>query len=170
MNIAVPNLLMKSDAKFSECRKYRYTLWRIWEEEDPYCAFIGLNPSTADIQYNDPTIQRCVNNAMDWGFGGLLMLNLFAYRSTDPQDLYKQEDPIGEENDKCITDLVKNSGMTIAAWGNHGKYLDRDKSVLKMLSTIKEIHCLDTNKDESPKHPLYIPKSKKPFLYRAKNE
>jgi hypothetical protein len=70
---------MKTDAKFSACRKYRYALWRNWDGSKPYAMIIGLNPSTADENENDPTITRCINFAKSWGYGGVCVTNLFAY-------------------------------------------------------------------------------------------
>ena len=76
-------------ATFSECRKYRYTLWRRWDGlfASGYAMFIGLNPSTADETNDDPTIRRCIGYARDWGYGGLCMTNLFAFRATLPKNM-----------------------------------------------------------------------------------
>jgi len=80
---------MKSHATFSPCRKYRYSLFRIWDEDKSLVLFIGLNPSTADEKEDDPTIRRCINFAKQWGwgYGGLIMGNLFSFRATQPSDL-----------------------------------------------------------------------------------
>ena len=78
---------MRTDAVFSDCRKYRYALWRVWDESKPVAVFIGLNPSTADEVNDDPTVKRCVNFAQEWGYGGLCMANLFAFMATDPEVL-----------------------------------------------------------------------------------
>ena len=90
---------MKTDAKFSACRKYRYALWRTWDESKPNVMIIGLNPSTADENENDPTITRCINFAKSWGYGGVCVTNLFAYCATVPSDMKASNDPIGSEND-----------------------------------------------------------------------
>lgn len=79
---------MKSDAELSKCRTYRYALWRTWDESKPFAMFVGLNPSTADELEDDPTIRRCINFSKLWGYGGLCMVNLFAYRATDPTALF----------------------------------------------------------------------------------
>ncbi len=79
---------MKSDAELSKCRAYRYALWRTWDESKPFAMFVGLNPSTADELEDDPTIRRCINFSKLWGYGGLCMVNLFAYRATDPTALF----------------------------------------------------------------------------------
>jgi len=86
---------LKTDAKFSACRKYRYALWRNWDESKPYAMIIGLNPSTADENKNDPTITRCINFATSWGYGGVCVTNLFAYCATVPSDMKASNDPIG---------------------------------------------------------------------------
>jgi hypothetical protein len=90
---------LKTDAKFSACRKYRYALWRTWDESKPNVMIIGLNPSTADENENDPTITRCINFAKSWGYGGVCVTNLFAYCATVPSDMKESNDPIGSEND-----------------------------------------------------------------------
>ena len=86
----------ESGAIFSECKKYRYLLWRKWGKSphSKYVMFVGLNPSTADESIDDPTIRRCICFAKDWGYDGLFMANLFAYRATYPVDMFKFAEPI----------------------------------------------------------------------------
>ena len=115
---------MQKDAFLSEDRMYRYGLSRVWDKSRPYVLFIGLNPSTADENKDDPTIRRCVDYVCKWGYGGLKMANLFAYRATLPSDLRKAKEPIGVDNDKYIKELSKSAAITIVAWGNDGSYLD----------------------------------------------
>ncbi|TMF61888.1 MAG: DUF1643 domain-containing protein, partial [Chloroflexi bacterium] len=67
-------------ATFSADRRYRYRLWRRWDGARPVVAFVMLNPSTADARRDDPTIRRCIGFAKSWGFGGVEVVNLFAYR------------------------------------------------------------------------------------------
>lgn len=155
---------MKTDAKLSECRKYRYALWRTWDESKPYAMFVGLNPSTADEREDDPTIRRCIGFATEWGYGGLCMANLFAYRATDPNKMFAAQDPIGPENDVWLEMLAKNAGIIVAAWGNHGAYLSRSKIVSALIPSLQ---CLKINKSGEPAHPLYQPKTAKPvsFVY-----
>ena len=78
------------NATFSSCRAYRYSLSRIWDKKKKLVLLIGLNPSTADEKVDDPTIRRCVNYAKNWGYGGFLMVNLFAYRTTLPSSHIKR--------------------------------------------------------------------------------
>jgi len=86
---------MISDAKLSVCRKYRYALWRIWDKSKPIVLFISLNPSTADEKEDDPTIRRCIGFAKSWGYGGLCMANLFAYRTKSPSEMMSAKDRLG---------------------------------------------------------------------------
>ena len=97
---------MKKHAVISHDDKYRYQLSRIWDEEKPMVLFIMLNPSTADADVDDPTIRRVVNFAKSWGYGGVFVGNLYAFRSTDPKVLRYIDDPIGEENIQHIQSLI----------------------------------------------------------------
>ena len=150
-------------ALFSNNRRHRYSLWRIWNPSLPRLAVIGLNPSTADESIDDPTIRRCMGFSMLWGYGGLWMLNLFAYRSTDPSRLKIVDDPVGPENDDVILDVSTSSDLVIAAWGNHGDLNDRQNQVQNLLSGI-DVHCLRRNKNGSPEHPLYLPRDLQPKI------
>ena len=154
--------LIYSNAKFSKDRVYRYALWRTWDDSLEKLLFIGLNPSTADEIKDDPTMRRCIRFSKDFGFGGFIMANIFAFRSTDPKKLKKIKNPIGNKNDFWIKKLNKEAGMTIAAWGTHGDYLDRGKEVSKML---KNLYCLRKTKNGFPSHPLYLPANLKPIKY-----
>lgn len=153
---------MQKSALFSKDRIYRYSLCRIWDESKPYVLFIGLNPSTADENKDDPTIRRCINYAKYWGYGGLKVANLFAYRATLPTDLKQAKNPIGADNDKHIKQLSANAEITIVAWSNDGSYLDRDKGILGL---IKNPMCININKSGQPSHPLYQKKSLIPQPY-----
>ncbi|MCL5098512.1 MAG: DUF1643 domain-containing protein [Candidatus Omnitrophica bacterium] len=139
-------------AVFSPCRQWRYELWRRWGS-DPYCMFIGLNPSTADEVNDDPTVRRCIRFARQWGYGALCMTNIFAWRATDPADMKAVPDPVGPGNDAALKRGAAGAGIVIAAWGNHGSHLGRDKEVLAMLSNL---HCLKHTKTGAPGHPLYL--------------
>jgi len=151
---------MKTDAQLSACRKYRYALWRIWDETRPYAMFVGLNPSTADEIENDPTIIRCINFAKSWGYGGLCMANLFAYRATEPDDMMAQPEPVGTGNDDWLIKLANDAGVIIAAWGNGGGHLNRSKQVVELLPNL---HCLKMNKSGEPAHPLYLKSDLQPM-------
>jgi len=151
---------------FSEDRKYRYTLWRDFEswinKNKNYVVFIGLNPSTADETKDDPTIRRCMGFTKQWGFGSLCMLNLFAYRTVNPEEMKRQIDPIGPDNDKYLLQICSEASLIIAAWGTQGNFVDRDK---KIMALIPDMKCLSNTKNGFPQHPLYVRKNAMPFDY-----
>lgn len=148
----IGSIVLKTGAVFSDCRCYRYSLWRIWDFSGPLVMFIGLNPSTADERHDDPTLVRCLRFAKEWGFSGLYMANLFAYRATNPRALTKVIDPIGVENDKWLIDLSQRSETVVGAWGNRGRYLNRSSLVSALIPDMK---CIKRNKSGEPAHPLY---------------
>jgi len=157
-----------SVCKFSPDRKYRYTLWRDIRWHDPVdepkiLVFIGLNPSTADESQDDPTIRRCKGFARDWGFDKLLMLNIFAFRSTDPKQLYREQDPVGRHNDEEIARSIKLATQVIAAWGVHGVLHHRGEAVRRQHSS--RLWHLGLTKAGHPKHPLYLRADTKPMLW-----
>lgn len=149
-----------SGAHFSACGGYRYSLWRRWVDNCPLdrmVAFIGLNPSTADEIENDPTIRRCIGFAKSWGFDGLVMLNLFAFRATDPDVMKAVTNPVGDRNDHAITYTLTRSGGIVCAWGTHGKHRARDFEVKWLLrGAACPVWHLGKNGDGTPKHPLYL--------------
>jgi hypothetical protein len=119
----------------------------------PSVVFVGLNPSTADELQDDPTVRRCVGFTRKWNFGGLILVNLFAYRSTDPVGLLEADDPVGPGNDKYILASARAAKCVVLAWGTKGCLLDRDQHVLSLLPGA---HCLGVTKDGHPRHPLYL--------------
>jgi len=145
---------MKKEATISDCGRYRYTLSRIWNEKLRLILFIGLNPSTADAEEDDPTIRRMTRFALDWRFGGMLVGNLFAYRATDPKDLTECEEPVGRFNNYWLEIMSQKVSIKVACWGAHGTLLKRDKQVLSMLDSF---FIFGLNQDGTPKHPLYLP-------------
>src|SRR5579863_4206198 len=155
-------LLVASGAEFSGQRTWRYDLWRIWNWGDPIATFICLNPSTADEDANDPTVERLERRARMWGYGGVRVLNIFSYRSTDPEALLTLPDPlyaVGPLNDQRILARAKEAAiMVICAWGGHKSAKVRGPQVENMLRAAGvKLHALKLNADGSPQHPLYLP-------------
>ncbi|MBN2542080.1 DUF1643 domain-containing protein [bacterium] len=146
--------MLKSGAEFSSCKTYRYALWRTWNIHLPRVMFIGLNPSTADEVVNDPTVRRCMSFAMSWGFGGINLGNVFAYRTSNPHKLAFVEDPIGPENDRWLLELSQQASIVVAAWGNYGDFQHRSEHVTKLFP---ELYCISRTKQDHPAHPLYLP-------------
>lgn len=147
--------MMEKGAQFSGCRTYRYALWRTWSQGDGHVMFIGMNPSTADETQDDPTIRRCIGFAKAWGFKGIYMLNLFAYRATRPRDLNDVDDPIGPQNNEFLKMYFEPAGLTVACWGTHGVYWNRNRDVIELLG-LENLSCLGLTKNGQPKHPLYL--------------
>lgn len=150
------------DAIISQCKKYRYTLMRRWDKTKPLVGFIGLNPSTADANQDDPTIRRCRNFSKSWGYGGMIMVNLFAFRATDPKVMKAHDEPVGDSNDFFLNYVDEQCPLVVACWGNHGSHLDRDLAVYNMMSGLD---CLKVSKSGQPAHPLYLKADLKPKMY-----
>ncbi len=147
---------MKRGAKFSADRRYRYALWRIWNESQKIVLFIGLNPSMADETKDDPTIRRCCQFVKDWGYGGMVMVNLFAFCATDFRDLKAAIDPVGAETDRWIQSPCQEAAVVVAVWGNHGAYHNRAQIIRQR---IPELWCISMNVTGEPAHPLYLKKT-----------
>jgi hypothetical protein len=155
-------------ADISEDGVYRYLLWRIWDSSRPLLLFIMLNPSTADARSNDATIERCSRRAREMGFGGLLVVNIFAFRSTYPSELYRASDPIGPRNEAAILSAAARAGFIICGWGEDGALAGRGAAVLQLLRQHGyQPHALKINKDGSPRHPLYVSYATKPVPISA---
>ena len=149
---------------------YRYVLYRCWGENDSSLAvFIGLNPSTAEPRFDDPTVRKCWTWAQSWGFTSFAMLNLFAWRATDQRDLWNGRtvaDVTGVENDRHVEACAKKAKLVVATWGD-GNTKRRDVSerawtVRAMLEGITKVHRLphapnQLTKRGNPRHPLYLP-------------
>lgn len=157
---------------FSVCRRYRYTLPRWVGAGDRLCLFVMLNPSTADEVDDDPTIRRCKGYARRWGYGRLMVVNMFAWRSTEPAGLLSVADPVGPENDRHVLEQARRAELVIAAWGTGGKarplVRQRAPDVLRLLAGV-DVHVLKTTDPPfaQPGHPLYLPKALAPTLLSA---
>ncbi len=151
-----------SEAIYSDCEQYRYSLTRIWDATGSRALFVMLNPSTATEVQNDPTVERCERRARALGFGGFRVTNIFAWRDTDPQKMRAALDPVGPMNDETIRlsalDWVRgNDDQIICAWGAHGDHLKRGFIVKELLRKCgKPLYSLGLTKSGHPKHPLYI--------------
>ena len=166
-------LITKGDdtagAIFSECERYRYRLWRVWDASKPRLCFVMLNPSTATHEVLDPTVSRCKTRAETLGYGGLEVVNIFALRSTDPKGLYGIDDPVGPHNFAAIVDAIKKCSIAICAWGTHGKFLSMGQTIKFRMQGFypEKTHYLKLNTDGSPAHPLYLSYELKPVLWEG---
>ena len=151
-------------ADLSEDGVYRYRLWRHLHMagNDKTLLFVMLNPSTADARLDDPTIRKCVGFAKNWRFGSVMVVNLFAWRATDPDQLKVKdadgEDVIGPENDKFTKLAVDDADKIIVAWGTKGTLLKRNLWFANTFAH-RELWALKVSKEGHPNHPLYMPYS-----------
>ena len=188
-------------ANISSCKRYRYGLWRewrlgadggeaqwdMWTDEfgkpvvdgegkqlgDPLsCVFIMLNPSTADGTEDDPTIRRCVGFAKSLGYDRLEVVNLFAFRATDPRALLAlnhEDDPVGIGNEKAVERALDHADLIICAWGAHGGHLGQDQTMLGWIDRHNyrdaPVAALGLTKEGHPRHPLYLPGHSTPIPF-----
>ena len=155
-----------SEAVYSDCEQYRYTLTRIWEPEGRRVLFVMLNPSTATEVQNDPTVERCERRARTLEFGSFRVCNIFAFRATDPKVMRAADDPVGPENDAAIAEGSGWADQVICAWGTHGAFLDRGRAVEALLrQQPQSLFHLGLSKAGHPKHPLYLPYAQVPEIW-----
>lgn len=163
---------MKEDAAsvavYSDCECFRYSLTRVWDVGGERALFIMLNPSTATEVQNDPTVERCERRSRALGFGAFRVLNIFAYRATDPRDMKRAEDPVGPENDAAILAGLDWGTRVICAWGTHGEHRGRGPAVEALLrASGRELLHLGLSKAGHPKHPLYIGYAVQPQVWEG---
>jgi hypothetical protein len=156
-----------SGAQFSACRRWRTLLWRRWDAAKPVANFLMLNPSTADERVLDPTCARARDFAERWGYGALLVTNVFAWRATDPDDMKAADDPVGDGNDRAILRAAHEAKLVVCAWGNHGVHRERSNAVRRLLRGAGvALHVLRLNANGEPAHPLYLPARLRPTPWK----
>lgn len=145
-------------AVLSTCGAFRYRLWRWWDREAEPLVFVMLNPSTADASIDDPTIRRCKGFAERMGFGGIEVVNLYAFRSKSPAELKQRRYPDGPENWATLRAVFKHTrGQVVAAWGTHAQP-NRALDVRWLaLECARPLYTLRRTKEGCPAHPLYLP-------------
>lgn len=142
-------------AQFSDCGKYRYALWRIWDESLSKALCIGLNPSTANSSKNDNTIDILTKVLKRLGYGGFYMMNLFAFITPNPKELKQCPDLYGDNN-KWLTEISSTTDEVIFCWGSFGiislfdEFIQRKEFMIEMFPAAQ---CFGTNKDSTPFHP-----------------
>ena len=154
---------LTTGAVISDCLTFRYRLWRLWDDDKPRVTFAMLNPSKAAAVLDDPTIRKCVGFAQRLGYGGIEVVNLFAYRATDPADLRRAGFPVGPENDAHILAACTSATDVICAWGanaEHPAAAPRARAFRHLLS-LRPVRMLTlaTTRAGTPSHPLMLPYS-----------
>jgi len=159
-------------AKFSECERYRYTLTRSFAPGivmPRHVNFIMLNPSTADHNQNDPTVERCERRARAWRFDGLTVTNLFAWRATDPSELLKVADPVGPDNDwNLVHEAKMGADLVVCGWGGNSRFTrNRAIHVVSLLlnAAVPLTYLRLSQRTGQPCHPLYLPYSELPKVW-----
>jgi len=132
---------------------YRYWLERGFSSGQACVSFVLLNPSRADGTSDDTTVSRCMRLARAWGYQRLVIVNLFAFRTTYPSELFQAKAPVGSENDSFLLHAARESEKIVLGWGMHWSWLQRDQEVLRLLASY-QLHCLGvTEKTRQPRHP-----------------
>lgn len=150
-------------ALISDCGRYRYTLERAWASIPRYVLWVMLNPSTADGTTCDPTIRRCVNFARSWNYTGILVANIYAWRATDPRELWRASarghNIVGPENMRHVAGLLHRAGLVVCAWGKEGPSTAARGDVLTAIRRSGlQPHALRMNGTGEPAHPLRLHK------------
>jgi len=148
---------MRREAVISPCGCYRYRLTRQWADGAVVC-FVMLNPSTADGDVDDPTIRRCIAFAKSWGFAGIEVVNLYAWRATDPKELDEIDHAISPDNDRWIEETARSCALVVAAWGacRGEHWIEADRVSGDLQSFGVPVKCLGLTKGGQPRHPLYV--------------
>ena len=160
-------------AAFSDCGTYRYMLEHRWSKDGDgaMVGFILLNPSTADAYKDDPTIRRCRGFAQEWGYAGMYIGNMLAYRATDPKELPDDiSEAIGPHRDHYLQELCERSNIIVCAWGSSAPTLiNRRVSIMTHQNILEDhnylVYCLGRNGNGKPKHPLYLRKDSELEVY-----
>lgn len=156
------------EAHFSECELYRHYLIRTWNDYQPAALFIGMNPSTASANIDDPTIRAEMDFCRRWGYGRLYMANVMDYRATNPAALLLPAvRPRSANNLLHIQALAAKADKIVVAHGALHKRLQRygDETTQLLRLAGHQLFCLGLTKSGQPTHPLYIPRDREPIAF-----
>lgn len=157
---------IEKGAEISDCGKYRYKLWRVWDKNLPKVLFIMLNPSTADGSADDPTIRRCIGFAKAWGYGGIMVGNISPFRATNPKELLglkldREYALVRNINSQRINKMAYECEITVLAYGNSPIPVP-----VYIFHVTNKVHCINETAKGFPSHPLYLKKNLTPKLYK----
>ena len=154
----MPNHYLENDAVISDCGQYRYLLRRTWDHAKPRALLIMLNPSTADARQDDATIRSCVRLLTGLGYGSMEVVNLMAWRATDPKNIPPIPSmAMGPNNWQTIETAIQRCDVAICAWGAHSTAARFSAGVLDLVRLYRpSAYCFGKTKAGTPKHPLYI--------------
>jgi len=157
-----------ADAEFSVCGRYRHWLSRQWgKPEDPYVLWIGMNPSTADMFVDDPTIRKEIRWTRSWGFSSYCKVNVMDYRATDPKRLLERGTvPVSDDNFLTIRQCAASAARVVCAWGALPKPLCNFAKAVELMLGDKTLWCMGVTKGGQPRHPLYLKNATPPIVWR----
>lgn len=165
---------VRSEARFSECGRYRQMISRDWTPEGATprtVLFIGQNPSVAGAEVDDPTVQREQGFARRWGYTRFLKGNIIDWRATSPRDVPKDiEEAVSAQNMPELERMAKEAEIVVLAWGAlHRRYdaLERE-TVARLRKIHPELYCLGLTRAGSPRHPLYLAKATERIVFPGK--
>ena len=148
---------LENDAVVSSCGKYRYLLRRTWDYNKPRALLVMLNPSTADATVDDATIRSCVRLLSGQGYGSMEVVNVYAFRATDPRELAQQSNPFGVHNLNVVEAAIRRCDVVICAWGAYPPAVPHAAPILSAIRSQRPAsYCFGKTKSGAPKHPLYI--------------
>jgi hypothetical protein len=141
------------DAVISVDGLYRYLLTRIWDSQLPLLHACGANPSKADAMVDDLTVTKLMGFGARWGYGGLMLCNINAYRATDPEELNDIKDPIGSENLNALKALAGQGQPVLCFWGDLGMDGGRGRETEELFrSQGAKLLCLGLTRLDNPRH------------------
>lgn len=156
-DLGAPPPVVDRGAIVSPDGRYRYRLWRTWEPKLPPVVWVMLNPSTADAARDDLTLAKCQGFARQWHYGGVLVVNLYAWRETDPATLAARAaegvDVVGPDNDAHLREVLAGADLVVCAWGAHPIARARARAVLAMVPESASCACLGRTAEGAPRHP-----------------
>jgi hypothetical protein len=165
----MPDLFTKSGAELSPCGRYRHYLYRQWDESKPVLVGGFLNPSVADAFRDDQTLRLFMGRARRMDCGGVRIVNAFDFRATEPAKMKRADVPLSPANDTWIIHAIRPPlKMFIAGWGDDGAYLNREAALIELLCIDHgvSLYCLGLTKAGHPRHPLRVPYSVEPVLWK----
>jgi hypothetical protein len=171
---------MQMTAEISDCTLYRPELRRIWDDSKPLLPVCMLNPSDADDRKNDPTVRVLIWFATLWGYGGIIIVNLFDIRTSSPKEMMAHAAPLSPENlayiDGALNHARHRNIPLLAAWGAGGSHMVRDAwFIARARHHLVDLVCLGLTKDGFPKHPMArgvhrIPRDQQPIMFQSARE
>ena len=155
-NLGFSKGLPRKEALVSPCGLYRYFLVRRWDDNLPEIRWCMLNPSVADDDIDDPTVRKCCGFAKRWGFGSIRIVNLFAFRATDPRGLKEADDPIGPDNVQHLKEILR--APVVMAWGGSLPNTMIAREAVVNVAALAGLGwmCLGRTKGGQPRHPLML--------------